>query len=73
MTECKSEPLQFANTNGRKVEVNFEGKEVSSDAGVLLLKQAEEKLGLLQKFAGNMTDYRRVKSCAHSLLDPHIS
>lgn len=68
MTECKSEPLQFANTNGRKVEVNFEGKEVSSDAGVLLLKQADEKLGLLQKFADNMIDRRRVKSCDHSLL-----
>lgn len=69
MTECKSEPLQFPNTKGRKVEINFEGREVTSDAGVLLLRQADDRLGLVNRFVSKLFDSRRSKSCSHSLCD----
>ena len=35
----------------RKVEVDFSGGDVSSDGGVLLLRQVDRKLGLLRRAA----------------------
>ena len=46
----------------------FTGGEVSSDGGVLLLRQADRKLGLTSSVARALTETRRKKSCRHSLV-----
>ena len=37
MTNCIPSSLEFPACKGRKVKVNFEGGEVTSDGGILLL------------------------------------
>ena len=66
MTECNQFELDFPSCKRRKVEASFTGGEVTSDAGVLLLRQADRKLGLTTAVAGALTDSRRKKSCEHS-------
>jgi len=67
VTKCTQLPLQFANCKRRKVEADFKGGSVSSDGGVLLLQQADHRLGLLDKVAQQFTDPRRQASCTHDI------
>lgn len=46
MTKCYHEPLQFSSLKRRKVEVEFSGGDLTSDAGLLLLREVDNKLGL---------------------------
>ena len=60
--------LQFPGCQRRKVEASFSGGHVTSDGGVLLLRQADRKTGLLKAAAKALTDGRRQRSCTHSLV-----
>ncbi len=68
MTECNQTELQFPALKGRKVQVNFKGGDVTSNGGVLLLKQADRYTGLTQAIANVLVDDRRKASCQHSLV-----
>ena len=68
MTDCTSARPHFANCKRRKVEVSFDGGDISSDAGgAILLRQAERRLGLLGDVAKLIGDSRRSKSVVHSV------
>jgi len=60
--------FSFARCQRRRVEASFSGGHVTSDGGVLLLRQADRKLGLLREVSQALEDPRRKKSCAHALL-----
>ena len=68
MTDCSSTKLSFPSCKGRRVEAEFSGGDVSSDGGVLLLRQADRRLGLTAAVASALDDERRKASCDHSLL-----
>lgn len=68
MTNCNQSEFNFPGCKRRKVEASFTGGEVSSDGGVLLLRQADRKLGLTSSLARALTESRRKKSCRHSLV-----
>ncbi len=50
ITQTSLFPL--TSSNGNKVEVNFTLKKTSNDGGLLLLREAEKQLGLIDSFAG---------------------
>ncbi len=66
MTDCNQFEFNFPRCKRRKVEGSFTGGEVSSDGGVMLLRQADRKLGLTSAVARALTEARRKKSCRHS-------
>lgn len=68
MTDCNQFELDFPSCKRRKVKASFTGGEVTSDGGVLLLRQADRKMGLTTAVARALRDPRRKKSCEHSLL-----
>jgi hypothetical protein len=49
----------------RRVQANFAGGEITSDGGVLLLRQADRVLGLSEAVAQALGDARRQASCWH--------
>lgn len=57
MTECKPR-LQLGFHPERSVEVTFDAPETSSDGGVLLLRAAEQRLGLVGRMAECVPDER---------------
>ena len=68
MTDCTPTQLNFPGFKRRKVQADFSGGHVSSDAGgCLLLRQVDRYSGLLKQVSGSLTDPRRKKSCAHDL------
>ncbi|WP_044617467.1 transposase [Gynuella sunshinyii] len=46
MTECYRASLLFPPVKRCKVDVNFDGGEISSDGGMLLLRELDKRLGL---------------------------
>jgi len=68
VTNCNQSEFKFPRCKRRKVEASFTGGHVSSDAGVVLLRQADRKIGLTSSVAGALTESRRKKSCRHSLV-----
>ena len=67
MTECNQEVFSFAAHFSRRVEASFTAGQVSSDGGVLLLRQADRKIGLLDRVASCFTDRRSPVFVQHQL------
>lgn len=66
MTECYQTEWTFSPCKSRKIQVDFRGGDVSSDAGLLLLRQVDRRLDLLRRAARVLPEKRRRRSCRHS-------
>jgi hypothetical protein len=62
-----SQTLFFDDLGTRQVQADFSGGALSSDGGVLLLRQADAALGLTQRLAGCFTDERQQVYVDHSV------
>lgn len=69
MTVCTTGTIEFARCKRRKVVADFGGGEITSDAGVLLLSQADQRLRLTQRIASKLNDSRCKAKCDHSIQD----
>ncbi len=68
MTNCTQESFQFPAVKHRVVEASFDGGAITTDGGVLLLRQADGVLGLSAAITLALKDPRRQASCDHQLL-----
>lgn len=66
-TDCKDQPLLFQDLGRRKVVADFSGGTLSSDGGVLLLRQVDRGLGLTRRLAAGFYDQRDARFVDHSL------
>ena len=57
-TQCKPEALLFQTQSRRELVAHFDGGNICSDAGGLLLQQTERISGIIKKFAVCFTDHR---------------
>ena len=67
MTECTQTALQFPGFSHRKIDVSFNGGDITSNGGVQLLRWADERTGLIKAAARAIGDSRQRKSCTHAL------
>ena len=64
------QPLGTPQTlGGRELVWRFDGGDITSDGGALLLKKLEERTGIVRRFAACFTDYRSATQIEHPLLD----
>lgn len=68
MTICKQIAFGFSSCKSRKVLADFNGGDVTSDGGVLLLRQVDQRLGLTRRLSKILEDRRRQGSCDHDQL-----
>ena len=61
--------LSFANVSGKKIEADFDGGTTTSDGGVLLLRQAEARTGIVNRLVGAMSDRRHQSYIDHTYTD----
>lgn len=66
-TVCLTEPLLFSDLGARQVVADFSGGTLSSDGGVLLLRQVDQHLGLSQALAKCFGDRRQQVWVDHSV------
>lgn len=55
-TECKENQLEFQDFGRRQVVASFDGGRISSDGGLLLLREVASKTGLLERLGQCFTD-----------------
>ena len=66
-TQCKSEVMPFQTETGRELVAHFDGGNICSDGGGLLLQQTERVTGIIEKFAGCFTDHRDPDLIEHTV------
>ena len=69
MTDCTQELFHFPGFDRRKIEASFTGGDVSSDGGVLLLRQADRRLGLVAALDRVLADPRHPVYIVHEQVD----
>ncbi len=67
MGETQNQPFHFSFCSSLKVD--FQGSQVTSDAGLLLVRELDERLGLSQLISDNLADARRGKTTQLPLPD----
>ncbi len=67
VTDCKQEPLLFQDLGSRKVVADFSGGTLSSDGGVLLVRQVDAGLGLTANLAQCFSDERQAVYVDHTV------
>ncbi len=68
-TECTQLAFDFHPLGRREVVARFDGGRITSDAGGLLLREAERATGIIQRFAACFTDYRDSDLIEHTIND----
>ena len=68
MPKCTIEQVEFPGLKRRQIISQFSGGEITSDAGGILLRQIDRRLGLTKSLSEVLKDSRRQRSCDHSQL-----
>ena len=67
MTECTQRELRFRGPSGHEVVARFDGGDITSDSGSLLLRAADDRLRLVERFATCFPDHRDPRRVEHSV------
>lgn len=69
MPNRTTEPLNFGRMGRRVIEANFQGGDLSSDGGLMLLRQVDARIGLSRTAANMLSDRRAPTRIRHRLRD----
>lgn len=67
MTECNGLPLTFSSLGRKKICADFAGGHLTSDAGALLLRQIDKRIGLIDALAACLSDPRDPAKTIHDV------
>ena len=58
MPDCTDQQMMFGRVGRREIEADFTGGAISSDGGVMLVRQVDRKIGLSRAVAAVLSDPR---------------
>jgi hypothetical protein len=67
MTENTTQTMLFKEYFGKKAAVDFNGGEISSDAGLLFLRETESQIGIINQIANVIHDQRHPSYVKHQI------
>lgn len=67
MPKCTDEAVEFGRVGRRVVQAAFDGGDIVSDGGSLLLRRVDERIGLTRMAAAALGDKRRRASVRHDM------
>lgn len=67
MPKCTSSEVDLGRVGRRMISANFEGGDISTEGGVLLLRQADRRIGLTRDVARALSDGRDPARITHDL------
>jgi len=65
MTECTSRTVVFSSLNRQKVVADFDGGRITSDAGAVLLREVDRRIGLMDAINACIPDPRNPERIIH--------
>ena len=69
MTDATPLSFDLSAVHRKKLTVAFDGGNQSSDTGLLLLRAAEDKVGIIEALASALVDWRDPSRIRHTLTD----
>ena len=69
MPNCTRKEMEFGRLGRRVIEANFEGGALSSDGGLMLLRQVDQRIGLTNAVAKALHDPRNQDTIVHGMRD----
>lgn len=67
MSNCTRKKFQFPALKKRKIFAAFNGGSITSDGGILLLRQVEQKIKLLKHVSAVIPDHRKQEKVTHDI------
>lgn len=67
MKKHRKYPALFTAVSGKRLEVDFDGGEVTSDAGLLFLREVEQDIGIVRRVAAIIDDPRHPGYVEHAM------
>ena len=67
MTECNQHELRLRAPSGHELVARFDGGDITSDAGCVLLRAADDRTHLVDRFASCFTDHRNPLLIEHKV------
>jgi len=67
-TECTKVDAGFQPLGRREIRADFNGGTITSDGGALLLREAEQRTGILQRFSQCFIDHRKQNRIEHDVV-----
>jgi hypothetical protein len=65
MTECITDPIDFSSVSRKRIQADFNGGKLTSDAGTLLLREVDRHLGLMDQLNDCIPDPRNQALVVH--------
>src|SRR5512147_241700 len=65
-TQCNSTYLDFPMLGRREILADFDGGDITSEGGALLLRKTEQLTGIIHQFAACFTDHRKADLIEHT-------
>jgi hypothetical protein len=65
MTKCNRNNINFSSLGSKKISANFNGGRITSDAGGLLLREIDKRLGLIESISTCIPDPRHPSFTRH--------
>ena len=65
-TECSEDRFSCKSLGRREVVARFDGGDITSDGGAILLRELEAKTGIIRRFAACFTDHRDPDRIEHT-------
>ena len=69
MTNCTRGSMKFSSINRKKVEGHFTGGSITSDGGLLLLREVDKRSGLSKRMSQAIQDKRNSSYVGHAIFD----
>ena len=69
MPNCTADTMSFGRMGRREIEANFTGGALSSDGGLMLLRQVDRRIGLSKAVAAALHDPRNQDMITHDIRD----
>ncbi len=69
MEQNKQFSLNFASISGKKVTADFSGGEVTSDFGVMTMREIADKIRIIEKLAQAINDKRHQSYVRHEIIE----
>jgi len=68
MTKCNTNQVEFSTCKRRIVQADFSGGDITSDGGVVLLREMDRRLKLTKSIAHRLSDKRNKRQIRHDYL-----
>ena len=67
-TECNTSQFKLQALGSRDIIAKFDGGNITSDSGSILLREVEKRTHILERLSGCFTDYRNPKFIEHTVV-----